>query len=235
MEKTLEMLRSSQPATLVVAGDSNSVISHNTAGRANWVSLLQEALWARYGDGMATVVNTSVCGDKFRRLSGELHHRVVRWRPDLVVLPLGMNDAAAGVSDLEAWSDVVRGVIDAIRRETGAEILVCTSNPVVLDFQAPLPPGAEPGVAWEQGERAVGAYAGRLAAVAREMQCAVCDHYSAWTRHCGTFAHAAADPRGLRLRMSDAIHPNAIGHLAFYRELATLFDLPKFFPWEVAG
>ena len=36
------------------------------------------------------------------------------------------------------------------------------------------------------------------------------------------------------MRMIDTVHPNAIGHLALFREPAPTFEVPLFFPWEEA-
>jgi lysophospholipase L1-like esterase len=40
------------------------------------------------------------------------------------------------------------------------------------------------------------------------------------------------NPNKLWMRMSDATHPNALGYLAFFRELAPLFDLDTKLSWE---
>ena len=68
----------------------------------------------------------------------------------------------------------------------------------------------------------------------QKIDCPVVDHYTLWTQRQFSVRHGVADPNRLWPRMSDAIHPGAQGHLAFYRELAPLFDLPRFFPWEQA-
>ena len=39
-------------------------------------------------------------------------------------------------------------------------------------------------------------------------------------------------PQWLRMRMADTVHPNAQGHLAIFRELAPVFRVPRYFPWE---
>jgi hypothetical protein len=58
------------------------------------------------------------------------------------------------------------------------------------------------------------------------------DHYTLW-RDAQFAPHSAvANPNGLWMRMSDAVHPNAVGHLVFYRELAPVFGLDPRFPWE---
>ena len=47
-----------------------------------------------------------------------------------------------------------------------------------------------------------------------------------------TYKNEAANPQNLCMRMMDTVHPNAIGHLALFRELAPTFEVPLFFPWE---
>ena len=71
-----------------------------------------------------------------------------------------------------------------------------------------------------------------LVRLAGEAGCEVVDHYTAWRRREYAFAHPGANPRGLWQRMIDPVHPNALGQLILYRELAPVFDVPRFFPWE---
>ncbi|NCO33413.1 MAG: hypothetical protein AUJ92_07290 [Armatimonadetes bacterium CG2_30_59_28] len=57
-------------------------------------------------------------------------------------------------------------------------------------------------------------------------------HYAAWQNHGIPFKHQAAHPQHLWLRMADIVHPNALGHLAMFRELAPVFGVSPNFPWE---
>ena len=68
-----------------------------------------------------------------------------------------------------------------------------------------------------------------------ELDCAVVDHHTPWTTKTFEVKHPVADPTGLWPRMGDAIHPGYLGHLAFFRELAPLFEVPTYFPWEEIG
>ena len=148
-------------------------------------------------------------------------------------LAFGMNDAPRGLEALDAFREDVRETVRRIREACGSEILIRTSNPVVTVHGVPLPPEqSRPGRAWESPERPLKAYCEALVALARELGCEVVDHYRLWTEATFDVRHAVADPTGLWPRMSDAIHPGALGHRMFFRELAPAFDLPTTLPWE---
>lgn len=232
MQRTLDKLRNRQPVVITVVGDSNNIVCFNTHGRMNWVGYLTEALWYTYGDDLVTMINNSRCGYDYRECLKELDRRVLRWKPDLVIFGLGINDSRAGKEGLEQSKQVVLDVITEIRQKCGAEILLRTPNPVVYGYWTPLPEGAEVGAPYEGHIYACAEFARAMVEVGQEMDCVVCDHYSAWKAKRYTFGHPGANPQGLRMRMGDTIHPNAVGQLAFFRELAPLFGVPKYFPWE---
>jgi len=233
MERTLAKLKNEEPITIVVVGDSNTLVSMNTQGRMNWVGYLTEALWERYGDGLVTMINVSVCGYNFLRLADELEDRVLRWHPDLVITQLWLCDASKGAAECEQGRKAFHSVVTGLRSAGGGEteLLVCTPNPHVLCHGHPLPDGAEPGQVYEN-EAWNSELSAELVNLAREAGCAVVDHYSAWQKKEYTFAHPGANPRGLWQRMIDPIHPNALGQLILFRELAPVFDVAKYFPWE---
>jgi acyl-CoA thioesterase-1 len=230
---TVEKLRAKKHVTMVAFGDSNTELTFHTQGRLNWAGLLGEAIFETYGNGACTLVNSGKCGSTFREGLDRLQRDVLRFEPDLVILAYGMNDAGQGLAGLEAFRSDVRETVRRIRDACGSEILIRTPNPIVTLNGLPLPPGAAGvGKAWDPPERPLGAYAAALVDLAAETGCAVVDHYSLWTQKAFAPTLPVADPNGLWLRMSDAIHPNALGHLVFFRELAPLFGVPAHFPWE---
>ena len=233
MDKTLAKLRQKQPITVVVVGDSNTIISMNTQGRMNWVGYLTEALWETYGDGLVTMINVSECGHTFLRLPDQLDRTILRWKPDLVIFQLWLgreHDGREGHDrGVVAFRECVKRIRDARPGET--DILVCTPNPRVLCHGHPMPEGAEPGKVYDCAEWNATLHA-ELVALARESGCAVVDHYAAWAAKRYKFAHPGADPRGLWQRMIDNIHPNAVGHLAMFREMAPVFKVSPHFLWE---
>ena len=75
-------------------------------------------------------------------------------------------------------------------------------------------------------------YSEALVQLAKELNCAVVDHYTLWTAAEFSPTLPVANPNTLWQRMGDAVHPGYQGHLVFFREFAHLFEVPKYFPWE---
>ena len=236
MKKTLAKLKNSEHVTVVAFGDSNTEITFHTAGRMNWVGLLDEAIFETYGNGVCTIVNSGKCGSSCQEGLERLDRDVIRYDPDLVILAFGMNDATFGMEYLPKFKSEVEEIVNIICRECGSEILVRTPNPVVTVNGLPLPEGAvSPGKAWQEPEHFLEEYSQALVETAENLKCPVVDHYSLWKDKQFHAEHPVADPNCLWPRMSDPIHPGFLGHLMFFRELAELFDVPKYFPWEEVG
>lgn len=238
LTRTLEKLRDAStrgvPVTIVAFGDSNTETTWHTHGRMNWPALLAEALFEAHGNGAAVVINSGRCGGSFREGLTRLEHAVLRYQPDLVIIAFGMNDATRGLDGLADFEADARATIAAIRKRGTAEILIRTPNPVVAVHGLPLPPGTPPGTPWYNDQRPLAAYVEALRRVAASTGCDLCDHYKLWTERVFSYRSPVANPTALWPRMGDAIHPNHLGHLVFYRELAPHFNLPLYFPWEDA-
>ncbi len=232
MKHLLGKLRAGRPATIVAVGDSNTELTFHTRGHLNWVGLLCEALFETYGPGICTLINTARCGARIGDALATFDRDVIRHQPDLVILSLGMNDALGGLAQLDAFGAQVRDFVARVRAGCASEILIRTPNPVVGVHGVPIPGNAPPGTALEFGERTLAPYAAALAALAGELDCALVDHYRLWSTRQFSFRNPVADPTGLWPRMADAIHPGHLGHLAFFRELAPLFAVAEYFPWE---
>jgi len=226
MNQTLEKLRKGQHVTIVALGDSNTEQTWHTYGRLNWVGLLQEALFERYGRNTVTMINSGCCGDTAEGALNRLDRDVLRFEPDLVIIAFGMNDSTSSLDGLAIFQQAMRSLIDRCQVKGNTEVLLRTPNPVV-SLNTPDPP-SQPGTEWPG--RHVSMYAKATVEIAQQMRIDVVDHYAAWM----SFEQPAMkeDPNRLAMRMSDAIHPGPVGHLCFYRELAPLFDLPERFCWE---
>ena len=199
----------------------------------NWTGLLSEAIFETYGNGVCTLINSGKCASSYAEGLERLDRDVLRYKPDLVILSMGMNDSDRGIGYLDTFKGQVRKMVHMIREKCDSEILIRTPNPVVTVNGLPLPEEQPlPGKSWELKLRPLKIYAKTLVELAHELGCEVVDHYAFWTSKTFNPKHAVADPNGLWLRMGDAIHPGYLGHLAFFRELAPLFEVPKYFPWE---
>jgi len=235
MQRTLAKLRQGEHVTIVALGDSITEITFHTQGRMNWVGLLSEAILETYGAGVCTMINSGKCGTTYEEGLSRLDRDVLRFDPDLAILSFSMNDSGRGTEALEKFQDDVRETVRRIREACDSEVLIRTPNPVVTVHGLPLPPEQPaPGKPWESPNRPLSQYAASLVELAGELGCEVVDHYRLWTEKTFTVRQPVADPTGLWPRMGDAIHPGYLGHLAFFRELAPLFDVPPHFPWEEA-
>jgi len=233
MKKTLNKLKNGQHVKIVALGDSITETTFHTKGRMNWLALLHEAIFETYGNGVCSIINSGKCASSYEEALLRLDRDLLAYEPDLAILALGMNDAGQGLAALGRFKANVREMIAKIRSSCKSEILIRTPNPVVTVHGLPLPAGQDcPGKVWDSVQRPLKQYAAALVEIAGELDCAVVDHYSLWALKHFTFKQPTADPTGLWPRMSDAIHPGYLGHLAFFRELAALFDVPKYFPWE---
>ena len=233
MKETLRKLSKGEHVTIVALGDSITELTFHTRGRMNWVGLLSEALFEEYGNGVCSMINSGKCASSYMESLTRLDRDVLRFEPDLVILALGMNDAGAGVVGLERFKDNVRETVRRIRDAGSCDILIRTPNPVVTVHGLPLPEEQRfPGEVWENPDRPLAAYAETLVSLAEELNCACVDHYSLWSQKDHSFKHPVANSSKLWMRMGDAIHPGYLGHLAFFREIAPLFEVSPYFPWE---
>ena len=103
MHKTLTKLSNSEHVTIVALGDSITAETFHTRGHMNWVSLLPEAIFERYGSGVCTLINSGRCGSTCEEALTRLDRDVLRFDPDLVIISFGKNDASRGESYLEEF------------------------------------------------------------------------------------------------------------------------------------
>jgi lysophospholipase L1-like esterase len=238
MKSTLAKLNKKEPVTIVAIGDSTSILGSHTKGRMNWFNYLHVGLAETYGDGFIYSINSSFCGATVEQELKRIDRDVCRWDPDLVIISLGIGDSNGGLSRLDKFKDEYREMVSIIREKTGSEILIRVHIPRVfgfgynIDSRNLLPEDIVPGQAWPGNDKAVEVYAETLVSLSIELNCACCDHYSLWKSKKFHFGHPQFDPQGLCCRYFDTIHPNAQGHLAFYREIASLFKLKKYFYYE---
>ena len=230
--RVVEKLRRFEQVTVVALGDSNTELTFHTHGRLNWVGLLATGIFQKYANGVCQMINSGKCGSSYREGLSRLERDVLRFNPDLVIIAFGMNDACRGMEGLPEFEEGVRKTVGLIRERCGSEILIRTSNPVVTVNGLPLPEGCAIARPWESPRRPLKVYMERLAELARELECPVADHYALWCGAVFPESHPVANPNWLWMRMSDAVHPNEIGHAVFYRELAPFFDVSGVCPWE---
>jgi len=105
--------------TLLVLGDSLSA-EYGLARGSGWVPLLEKRLKTQNPD--VKVVNASISGDTTSGGRARLQPLLNKYKPDVVVLELGANDALRGLP-LAATEDNLRAIIVAAQ-EIGARVLL---------------------------------------------------------------------------------------------------------------
>jgi len=191
LDRIKALFKKPDPVTWLITGDS---ITHGALHTHGWRSypehFAERVRWElrRVRD---VVINTGISGDTAPGLLKDIDHRVLRFRPTVVSIMMGMNDATAGPAGRERFVSAYNAVIDRVRAETGALILLHTPNPIT------------PAATRRQD---LPAYAARVREIARERSTALVDHDKAW-RERGT---------PLNYLLNDGtIHPNHHGHALF--------------------
>lgn len=168
VKKTVVKLKSGKHITIVAFGDSIIEITFHTRGRMNWVELLSEAIFEKYGNGVCNMINSGKCALTYADGRKRLDNDVLRFNPDLVILTFGMNDADGGGKYLEIFRNQVRECIGRIRVASCSEILIRTPNPVAVNG-LPLPPEqAISGKPLETAKRPLKLYSEALVQLAEE-------------------------------------------------------------------
>lgn len=177
-----DALRAGRPRTIVAYGTSL------TAWGA-WVEQLQQALNARY-PGLATVINGGEPGMWSQWGVENLEARVLRHRPDVVLIEFGINDAYPQhkTSVRQARRNLTT-MIDRIRTANRqCRIILLTMNPTT---EREPPPVAK--------------YYGMYRAVAKQRKLPLIDLYPRWT------ALLTETPALFARYVPDAVHPGAEG------------------------
>lgn len=221
LERVMAKLNRGEQVTMVALGDSNTELTFHTRGQLNWVYLLQEALFEKYGPNKVMMIDAGHCGMGAANGLERLDRDVLRFTPDLVIICYGDRDTST-----------LKRIVQRVQ-DRGAEVLLRTPNPVVVPNMPRVTPPVVAGQVWPGDACGWGEAAKNIVALAGELQVPVVDHYRLWTEadasHPGL---SVTNPNKLWMRMSDASHPGPAGHLAFYRDLAPVFGLPTRLSWE---
>lgn len=200
---TRQKLRAGQQVRIVAFGDSITA-----GGEASEPGLIfwerwAAALRARHPHASIETTNGATGGDTTVQGLQRLPEKVLRQKPDLVLIGFGMNDhnrEGFGVP-VEAFAANLRTMITQIRDATGAEIVLFSAFP--------------PNPNWHYGSHNMAAYADATERVAREERCAFADVYHLWM--------TVADRKKPEDLLGNNInHPNDFGHWIYLQALEAI-------------
>jgi acyl-CoA thioesterase I len=203
LPKTQQKLRAGEQVRIVAFGDSITA-----GGEASEPALIFWERWAtslraKYPRAVIETTNGATGGDTTMQGLMRLEARVLRQKPDVVLIGFGMNDhniQGFGVP-LAAYAANLRTMIARIRAATPAEIVLFSAFP--------------PNPKWHYGSHNMEAYADATERVAREEGCAFADTYHLWMS-------LAKRKKPEDLLANNINHPNDFGHWIYLQSLAAM-------------
>lgn len=208
--------------TIVALGDSNTEVNHWTLGALNYVGLIQCNLWQIFGAKGFSIINSGVGGDDIFRATARLERDLLRFKPELAIVSLGLNDSRS--PDVAAFKKAYGKLLVNLRKNN-VEILTRTPNPPVNMID-----GSEMRTFLENGAEVV-FHTSEYSEAIRELSskhgvCCV-DHYSLWSKSLRAACHGE-----MTMLMGNYLHPNGNGHRRFYHELAPVLGLSEHFQFD---
>lgn len=187
--KVQELLKSKQPVTWVVTGDS---ITHGcvwTGGRRSYAEHFNERVRGELRRKADVWINTGVSGETTDGLLKAFDFRVARFKPQFVSINLGMNDCVK--LPLDDFRKNLESMVQQVRAMNAVPVLHVPNTVRAGHRCAPkLPP-----------------YCLAVREIAEKEKVLLVDHKAAW--------EAAAGGENLARNewLGDAIHPNELGQI----------------------
>lgn len=185
------MLQDAPPMTWVFTGDSITHGALYTEGQRSFPEHFSERVrWElrRFHD---VVINTGVCSERSEGLLENLETRVIRFKPEVTFILIGMNDCISGARGREAFRKNLEGIIGALREK---QIIPVLQTPNMI-----YTPNAS-------SRCDLPAYLQIIREVAVQHETALIDHWNDW---CTSKPEVGAVLPWLQ---DESIHPNGLGH-----------------------
>ncbi len=192
MERIRQIIERKSPAKWIFYGDSITHGALHTFGQRDYAELFAERLRFELGRSQDIVITSAISGDNTRGLLESFDWRVGQFRPDVVLIMIGMNDCS--VNNDISLDEFSENLAKLAQRLTQIEAVT------VLQTTCPILAGQAP-----DREAHIGAYMDAVRQSAADHGLPLVDHTSYWGDHVDKHSYW----------MSDAFHPNEYGHRAF--------------------
>jgi lysophospholipase L1-like esterase len=201
MPRSQVRLKAGELLTVVAFGDSITAGGDATAPALIYWQRWLAALRERYPRAKITGVNGATGGDTTVQGLARLEEKVLALKPDLVLVAFGMNDQNVGSVPLERFEANLQEIVDRIRKETPAEVILLSS--------------CLPNPNWHYTSGRMPDYGRVTGKVAAEKRCAFADVLTNWK--------AIVDRKKPEdLLANNVNHPNDFGHWVYFRVLEQL-------------
>jgi acyl-CoA thioesterase-1 len=198
LPRTRERLKRGERVTIAAFGDSITAGGDATAPELIYWQRWIAALRTRYPKAEIVGVNSATGGDTTVQGLARLEQKVLALKPDLVLVAFGMNDQNVGSVPLDRFEANLGELVDRIRRETPAEVILLSS--------------CLPNPNWHYTSGRMPEYGRVTGKVAAEKRCAFADVLTNWK--------AVVDRKKPEDLLSNNVnHPNDFGHWIYFQVL----------------
>ncbi|MDR1723563.1 MAG: SGNH/GDSL hydrolase family protein [Tannerella sp.] len=203
------LLDNKTPALWVFTGNSITQGAKHTHGLRSFPEIFEERLRWELGRANDFVINTAISGHTTSNILSGFEPRVSRFKPDVVVLMIGTNDASdKNKIDVDSFENNLALIINNIRNINAIPVLL-TPNPIITE---------------KVPERArLEYYVAKILTVSRKFNVILVDNWLVWNTELQEKYNGAV----FKELLNDPLHPNGQGHkeiaIAIFKELS-IFD-----------
>ena len=191
------------PLNWLFTGDSITHAIVHTLGERSYAEHFEERIRGEYWRPRDVVIKTGISGDTTDGILRDFDRRVAEFKPQVVSVMIGMNDARRGSDKKEEFRENLTSLVKRIR-SIGAIPILNTLNMIQFE-KVPIQAETE---ACSDIVREVGEAEGVITV----------DHWRWWEVNCTT-------PEILNDWLNDPIHPNGLGHRHFAIEFFKRLDM----------
>lgn len=176
--------------------------------RESYLEKFRLRLIDRYELTSVSAINAGIAGDHLIQMSARAQRDVIRYQPDLVLINGSLNWSAE-LGTAEEYKRILKALVERIRTETDADIVLLTPNGAVANTIGGLEGGPEP----DTIDRVR-----KIRELAAEEQVCLADVYAVWEA-----ARDAGCP-WVELLANKTNHPAVEGHEVYADVLMKLFE-----------
>lgn len=122
--QTINKLTNGVPLTIVALGDS---LTQGWMVSQGYIDFLREMLHTKYPQSRFKLISSGIPGDTADSGLYRLKWDVLRYSPDCVFIQYAINDAFSGFTK-QSFKSNIKGIIDGIRENGDADIVLITSG-----------------------------------------------------------------------------------------------------------
>ncbi|MGE3804947.1 MAG: SGNH/GDSL hydrolase family protein [Gemmataceae bacterium] len=185
---------------IVFLGDS---ITQAASGKSGYITLIKQALDEKNKDLAIETVNAGISGNKVPDLQKRVERDVIKRKPNIVFIYIGINDVWHGEKDPARGTPKDKfeaGLKEVIKKitDSGAQVILCT--PTVI---------GEKKAGGNKLDKQLDDYAAISRAVAKELNLPLCDLRKAFVDH---LAKNNPDDKERGVLTGDRVHLNPEGN-----------------------